>query len=75
MARLRRFSDYRIIGRRDEMVAFDCDDASQFAQLQGAVEDLVLETKNLLQTFAPDTLAEAANRGFKPAVPKSQAKE
>lgn len=66
MARLRRFPDYRIIGRRDQMIAFDCDDATQFAQLQSAVDESGLDMKNLLQAFAPDTLIEARNRGFKP---------
>jgi len=66
MGRLRRFSDYRIVGRRDQMVAFDCDDEVQFGLLQAAVDESELDMKNLLQAFAPDTLAEAKNRGFKP---------
>ena len=66
MGRLRRFPDYRIVGRRDQMVAFDCDDEDQFALLQGAVVETGLDMKNLLQAFAPDTLEEARNRGFRP---------
>jgi hypothetical protein len=66
MGRLRRFPDYRIVGRRDQMVAFDCDDDAQFALLQGAVDETALDMKNLLQAFAPDTLEEARNRGFRP---------
>jgi hypothetical protein len=69
MARLRRFPDYRIVGRRDQMVAFDCDDPAQFAQLQGAVDESRLDMNNLLQAFAPDTLAEARNRGFRSVAP------
>lgn len=68
MGRLRRFPGYRIVGRRDQMVAFDCDDETQFALLQEAVNDGELDMKNLLQAFAPDTMVEARNRGFR-AVP------
>ena len=71
MARLRRFPDYRFVGRRDQMIAFDCDDPNQFAQLQAAVEEGGLDMKNRLQAFAPDTLAEARNRGFRPAASTS----
>ena len=67
MARLRRFLDFRIIGRRDQMVAYDCDDAGQFAEVSDATERLSLHEQNLLQSFAPDTLIEAKNRGFCPA--------
>ena len=66
MNRLRQFPDHRIIGRRDQMVAFDCDDADQFEELAKANEDLGLGQRNLLQAFAPDTLEEAGNRGFAP---------
>ena len=65
MGRLRRFPDYRIVGRRDQMVAFDCDDEAQFALLQEAVQSGGLDMKNLLQAFAPDTMVEAKNRGFR----------
>ena len=71
MARLRRFPDYRFVGRRDQMIAFDCDDPDQFAQLQAAVEEGGLDMKNRLQAFAPDTLAEARNRGFRSAASMS----
>lgn len=66
MGRLRRFPDYRIVGRRDLMIAFDCDDPAQFAVLEPAVEEFGLDLKNQLQAFAPDTLVEARNRGFRP---------
>lgn len=66
MERLRRFAEYRFVGRRDEMIVYDCDDPTQFVDLESAVADLGLEQLNLLQPFAPDTLAEAMNRGFKP---------
>ena len=66
MGRLRGFPNYRIVGRRDRMVAFDCDDEEQFSHLQAAVEESALDTRNQLQAFAPDTQIEARNRGFRP---------
>ena len=66
MGRLRRFPNYRIVGRRDRMVAFDCDDEEQFGLLQADVEESALDSRNQLQAFAPDTLVEASNRGFRP---------
>lgn len=64
MSRLRRFPDNRFIGRRDAMVVYDCDDSEQFEQLSQAVAALVLDGRNQLQAFAPDTVREASNRGF-----------
>jgi hypothetical protein len=68
MGRLRRFAEHRFIGRRDEMLVYDCDDPNQFALLERAVLDLRLDLVNGLSSFAPDTAAEARNRGFKPGV-------
>lgn len=65
VSRLRRFPDNRFIGRRDEMIVYDCDDESRFAALQAAIGRLALDEKNLLQAFAPDGLLEARNRGFR----------
>ena len=62
MGRLRRFADYRFVGRRDQMVVYDCDDDQQFQELQSSADGLL--QRNLLQSFAPDTVAEAENRGF-----------
>lgn len=67
MARLKRFEHFRFVGTRDTMRVYDCDDASQFQVLEGRVERDQLGQHNLLQSFAPDTLAEAANRGFAPS--------
>jgi len=67
MGRLRRFPEFRFIGRRDEMRVYDCDDSDQFAALERAVADLRLDMTNQLSSFAPDTPAEARNRGFLPA--------
>jgi hypothetical protein len=65
MGRLRRFGDYRFIGRRDQMRVYDCDDPEQFQALEQAVSEFRLDIRNLLSSFAPDTLAEARNRGFR----------
>lgn len=67
MSRLSRFPDYRFVGTRDTMRVFDCDEESQYAELERRVEEDDLVGRKLIQTFAPDSLAEAANRGFKPA--------
>lgn len=67
MGRLRRFADFRFIGRRDQMRFYDCDDPDQFAVLDEAVSLLRLDMIDQLSSFAPDTSAEARNRGFQPA--------
>lgn len=66
MARLARFEGYRYVGARDTMKVYDCDDDDQLRRLQRRVEVDGLDRRNLLQGFAPDTIAEAANRGFRP---------
>jgi hypothetical protein len=66
MARLKRFEDYRYIGDRVTMTVYDTDDPTQFGMLEKRVADDLLYQKNLLQSFAPDDLAEARNRCFKP---------
>ena len=66
MSRLSRFEDYRFIGARDTMLVYDSDDDEQFADLKQRVEEDNLVDRLLVQSFAPDTLTEARNRGFKP---------
>jgi hypothetical protein len=66
VSRLGRFEDYRFVGTRDTMLVYDCDDTDQFTELEGRTEDGDLLERNLLQSFAPDSLDEAANRGFHP---------
>lgn len=66
MSRLSRFEDYRFVGARDTMRVYDSDDAGQFDQLEQRVNDEDLVERKLIQAFAPDTLDEARNRGFKP---------
>ena len=46
------------------MTVYDCDDPEQFAELEGLVTNLDLLQQNELQSFAPDELLEARNRGF-----------
>ena len=66
MGRLLRFGENRFVGVRDEMTVYDCDDESQFAALEARVEAESLTEKNMVSAIAPDTLAEARNRGFRP---------
>ena len=66
MGRLSRFESYRFVGVRDTMTVYDCDDDAEFAELEDMVEELSLVEGNGLQSFSPDTLAEAANRNFRP---------
>ncbi len=47
------------------MLVYDCDDTVQFTELEGRAEDGDLLDLNLLQSFAPDSLDEAANRGVR----------
>lgn len=67
MSRLDRFGDHRFVGTRDTMRVYDCDDAEQFERLSERVRAEDLPGRNMLQSFAPDELAEARNRGFRPA--------
>ena len=66
MGRLRRFEEHRFIGTRDDMRVYDCDDEDQFSRLEERVDNEDLFSQNLLSAVAPDTLAEARNRGFRP---------
>ena len=66
MSRLSRFEGYRYIGTRDTMRFYDCDDEEQFDELSTRVKEDDLLGINLLQTFAPDTPLEAANRSYRP---------
>jgi hypothetical protein len=47
------------------MALFDCDEADEFERLESRVaSDDLVATKGL-QSFSPDTVAEARNRGFR----------
>ena len=67
MSRLNRFEEHRFVGTRDDMVVYDCDVDEHRAGLEERMAEERLLSSNLLQTFAPDSLAEARNRGFSPA--------
>lgn len=67
MNRLSRFEGYRFIGVRDTMLVYDCDNDDQFEELQQRVAEDDLSNRLLLQSFAPDSLVEARNRGFRQA--------
>jgi hypothetical protein len=66
VSRLTRFEGYRFIGTRDTMRVYDCDSADQFTELEELVTDGDLVGLKLVQSFSPDSLDEAANRGFRP---------
>jgi hypothetical protein len=66
VSRLSRFEDYRYIGTKDTMRVYDSDDDGQFEELEARVSGDDLVNRLLVQSFAPDTLDEARNRGFKP---------
>jgi len=64
VSRLRQFPEHRFIGTRDDMVVYDCDAERDFARLSARIEEGRLLERKLLSSFAPDTAAEARNRGF-----------
>ncbi|MDX2342439.1 MAG: hypothetical protein QNL12_01205 [Acidimicrobiia bacterium] len=65
MGRLKHFGEHRFVGTREDMVVYDCDDDENLRLLEEKAAALV--GLNLIQTFGPDDLAEARNRGFSPA--------
>jgi hypothetical protein len=52
------------------MLVYDCDDDDEAATLEERVAQDDLLQRCLLSSFAPDTLVEAENRGFRP-MPRS----
>ena len=48
------------------MKVYDCDSEEQFSKLIEMTENLDYIKLNLLQSFSPDSVDEAKNRGFKP---------
>jgi hypothetical protein len=68
VSRLSRFQDYRFVGTRDTMRVYDCDDETQFDEVQRRVDEEDLLGRKMMQAFAPDTVEEARNRGFRPVL-------
>ena len=48
------------------MRVYDTDDAEQTSLLEEEIAEGDLLDQDQLQTFGPDTIAEARNRGFRP---------
>ncbi len=51
------------------MIVYDCDDGDQLSLLESRVDEGDLVRRLLVSSFAPDTLEEARNRGFRPLQP------
>ena len=66
MNRLNRFEHHRYVGLRLNMKVYDCDDKIQFDQLNNKIGENDFLKLNLIQSFSPDSIDEAKNRGFKP---------
>jgi hypothetical protein len=67
LKRLDRFENSRFVGYRKNMKVYDCDNEEQFSKLTAIMENLDYIKLNLIQSFSPDTIDEAKNRGFKSA--------
>jgi hypothetical protein len=48
------------------MKVYDCDDHLQLDRLNNKLGDIDYLRLNLIQSFSPDSIEEAKNRGFKP---------
>ena len=66
MNRLNRFEHHRYVGLRLNIKVYDCDNQLQFEKLNNKIGDTDYIGLNLIQSFSPDSLDEAKNRGFKP---------
>ena len=66
MSRLNRFEKYRFLGNRLIMKVYDCDNEEQFKSLEILFEEKEMLKNNKIQSFSPDSLDEAMNRGYKP---------
>jgi len=65
MARIARFEEHRYVATRDDMRVYDTDDDVQSEILRDRIAADNLLDRKQLQSFGPDTLPEAGNRGFK----------
>ena len=66
MKRLDRFENFRFVGYRRNMKVYDCDNVEQFEKLSALINKVDYIKLNLIQSFSPDSIDEAKNRGFKP---------
>ncbi len=66
MNRLNRFEHHRYVGIRKNMKVYDCDDEKQFESLNEYLKNYDYVSLNLVQSFSPDNIDEAKNRGFRP---------
>jgi hypothetical protein len=64
VARPSRFEHHRYLGDKRTMVVYDLDLADADPRVAAAVEELL--ASEAFATFGPDTLAEAANRCYRP---------
>jgi len=64
--RLNRFEHHRYVGIRKSMKVYDCDHENQFELLNEYLKDYDYVSLNLVQSFSPDNIDEAKNRGFRP---------
>jgi hypothetical protein len=62
MSRPTRFEEFRYLGDKRKQVVYDLD--ADDADAQAAIAELLASEQFL--AFAPDTLAEARNRGYRP---------
>ena len=65
MARIPRFEEHRYVATRDDMRVYDTDDYAQSERLSDRIAADNLFDRKQLQSFGPDNLPEARNRGFK----------
>lgn len=65
MARIARFEEHRYVATRDDMRVYDTDDDAQSQKLSERIDAEDLLDRKQLQSFAPDTIPEARNRGFR----------
>ena len=66
MSAMARLGSHRFIGTRDTMRVYDIEDLDEKATFEFRLTSDDLIDQNLIQTFGPDTLPEARNRGFRP---------
>lgn len=59
MARPTRFEDHRYVGDKRTQVVYDLDEVTD----EAVIDELMASGR--YQSFGPDTLAEARNRGYK----------